>query len=108
MDNRIPTVFLLIAVAIAAKVLHELYLSATEFKRKTWILSGLAALWAVTVLALARYFCSVAQTVEQCFRLWSIAFGVGCIGAAFQAFILILCRNKRQLSETDRMKLKDI
>lgn len=108
MDNRIPTVFLLIAVAIAAKVLHELYLSATEFKRKTWILSGLAALWAVTVLALARYFCSFAQTVEQCFRLWSIAFGVGCIGAAFQTFILILCRNKRQLSENDKMKLKDI
>ena len=108
MDNRIPTVFLLIAVAIAAKVLHELYLSATEFKRKTWILSGLAALWAVTVLALARYFCSFAQTVEQCFRLWSIAFGVGCIGAAFQTFILILCRNKRQLSENEKMKLKDI
>ena len=106
MDNRIPTVFLLIA--IAAKVLHELYLSATEFKRKTWIMTGLAALWAVTVLALARYFCSFAQTVEQCFRLWSIAFGVGCIGAAFQAFILILCRNKRDINELDRMKLRDL
>ena len=47
MDNRIPTVFLLIAVAIAAKVLHELYLSAAEFKQKTWILSGLAALFAL-------------------------------------------------------------
>ena len=108
MDNRIPTVFLLIAVAIAAKVLHELYLSATEFKRKTWILSGLAALWAVTVLALARYFCSFAQTVEQCFRLWSIAFGMGCIGAGFHAFILILCRNKRDIKELDRMKLRDL
>ncbi len=108
MDNRIPTVFLLIAVAIAAKVLHELYLSAAEFKRKAWIMSGLAALWAVTVLALARYFCSFAQTVEQCFRLWSIAFGVGCIGAAFQAFILILCRNKRDINELDRMKLRDL
>ena len=108
MDNRIPTVFLLIAVAIAVKVLHELYLSATEFKRKTWIMTGLTALWAVTVLALARYFCSFAQTVEQCFRLWSIAFGVGCIGAAFQAFILILCRNKRDINELDRMKLRDL
>ena len=108
MDNRIAIAFLLIAVGIAAKVLHELYLNAVEFKRKAWILSGLAGLWIVTVLALARYFCSFAQTVEQCFRLWSIAFGVGCIGAAFQAFILILCRNKRQLSETDKMKLKDI
>ena len=108
MDNRIAIAFVLIAVGIAAKVLHELYLNSTEFKRKTWILSGLAGLWIVTVLALARYFCSFAQTVEQCFRLWSIAFGVGCIGAAFQAFILILCRNKRQLSENDKMKLKDI
>ena len=108
MDNRIAIAFVLIAVGIAAKVLHELYLNAAEFKRKAWIMSGLAGLWAVTVLGLARYFCSFAQTVEQCFRLWSIAFGVGCIGAAFQAFILILCRNKRQLSETDKMKLKDI
>ena len=108
MDNRIATVFLLIAVTIAAKVLHELYLSAADFKRKTWILSGLAALWIVTVLALARYFCSFAQTVEQCFRLWSIAFGVGCIGAAFQAFILIICRNKRDIKELDRMKLRDL
>ena len=108
MDNRIATVFLLIAVAIAAKVLHELYLNAADFKRKTWILSGLAGLWAVTVLALARYFCSFAQTVEQCFRLWSIAFGVGCIGAAFQAFILIICRNKRDIKELDRMKLRDL
>ena len=108
MDNRIPTVFLLIAVGIAVKVLHELYLSAAEFKRKTWILSGLAALWIVTVLGLARYFCSFAQNVEQCFRLWSIAFGVGCIGAAFQAFILILCRNKRDIKELDRMKLRDL
>lgn len=108
MDNRIPIVFLLIAVGIAAKVLHELYLSAADFKRKTWILSGLAGLWAVTVLALARYFCSFAQTVEQCFRLWSIAFGVGCIGAGFQAFILIICRNKRDIKELDRMKLRDL
>ena len=108
MDNRIPTVFLLIALAIAVKVLHELYLNAAEFKRKAWIMSGLAALWAVTVLALARYFCSFAQTVEQCFRLWTIAFGVGCIGAAFQAFILILCRNKRDINELDRMKLRDL
>ena len=108
MDNRIATVFLLIAVAIAAKVLHELYLSAADFKRKTWILSGLAGLWVVTVLALARYFCSFAQTVEQCFRLWSIAFGVGCIGAGFQAFILIICRNKRDIKELDRMKLRDL
>ena len=108
MDNRIPTVFLLIALAIAVKVLHELYLNAAEFKRKAWIMSGLAALWAVTVLALARYFCSFTQTVEQCFRLWTIAFGVGCIGAAFQAFILILCRNKRDINELDRMKLRDL
>ena len=108
MDNRIATVFLLIAVAIAAKVLHELYLNAADFKRKTWILSGLAGLWAVTVLALDRYFCSFAQTVEQCFRLWSIAFGVGCIGAGFQAFILIICRNKRDIKELDRMKLRDL
>ena len=108
MDNRIPTVFLLIALAIAVKVLHELYLNAAEFKRKAWIMSGLAALWAVTVLALARYFCSFAQTVEQCFRLWSIAFGVGSIGAAFQAFILILCRNKRDIKELDRMQLRDL
>ena len=108
MDNRIAIAFLLIAVGVAVKVLHELYLNAAEFKRKAWIMSGLAGLWIVTVLGLARYFCSFAQTVEECFRLWSIAFGVGCIGAGFQAFILILCRNKRQLSENDKMKLKDI
>lgn len=108
MDNRIPYIFLLVAVGIAVKVLHELFLSTTEFKRKAWIMGGLAALWAVTVLGLARYFCSFAQTVEECFRLWSIAFGVGCIGAAFQAFILILCRNKRDITELDRMKLRDL
>ena len=108
MDNRIAIAFLLIAVGIAAKVLHELYLNAAEFKRKAWIMSGLAGLWIVTVLGLARYFCSFAQTVEQCFRLWSIAFGVGCIGAGFQAFILILCRNKRDINELDRMKLRDL
>ena len=108
MDNRIPIPFLLIAVGIAAKVLHELYLTAAEFKRKAWIMSGLAALWIVTVLGLARYFCSFAQTVEECFRLWSIAFGVGCIGAGVQAFILILCRNKRDIRELDRMKLRDL
>ena len=34
MDNRIAIAFLLIAVGIAAKVLHELYLNAAEFKRK--------------------------------------------------------------------------
>ena len=108
MDNRIAIAFLLIAVGIAAKVLHELYLNAAEFQRKAWIMSGLAGLWAVTVLALARYFYSFAQTVEQCFRLWSIAFGMGCIGAGFQAFILILCRNKRDIKELDRMKLRDL
>ena len=103
MDNRIAIAFLLIAAGIAAKVLHELYLNAAEFKRKAWIMSGLATLWAVTVLGLARYFCSFAQTVEECFRLWSIAFGVG-----FQAFILIRCRNKRDIRELDRMKLRDL
>ena len=105
-------VYLLIAsavvIGVATKVLHELYLNAGDFKRKTWIMAGLAALWIATVLVLAFYFCSYAQTVEQCFQLWTIAFGVGCIGAAFQAFILILCRNKRDINELDRMKLRDL
>ena len=108
MNNVYLLSFAAVAIGIGTKVLHELYLNAGDFKRKTWIMSGIAGLWIAMVLVLACYFCSYAQTVEQCFLLWTIAFGVGCIGAAFQAFILILCRNKRQLSETDKMKLKDI
>ena len=108
MNNTYLLIFAAVGIGIATKVLHELYLNAGDFKRKTWIMSGIAGLWIAMVLVLACYFCSYAQTVEQCFLLWTIAFGVGCIGAAFQAFILILCRNKRQLSETDKMKLKDI
>ena len=108
MNNTYLLIFAGVGISIDTKVLHELYLNASEFKRKTWIMAGIAVLWIAMVLVLARYFCSYAQTVEQCFQLWTIAFGVGCIGAAFQAFILILCRNKRQLSETDKMKLKDI
>ena len=108
MNNTYLLIFAAVGIGIATKVLHELYLNASEFKRKTWIMAGIAVLWIAMVLVLARYFCSYAQTVEQCFRLWTIAFGVGCIGAAFQAFILIICRNKRDMKELDRMKLRDL
>ena len=108
MNNVYLLIFAAVVIGVATKVLHELYLNAGDFKRKAWIMAGLAGLWIAMVLVLARYFCSYAQTVEQCFRLWTIAFGVGCIGAAFQAFILLLCRNKRDLNELDRMKLRDL
>ena len=97
-----------VALAIATKVLHHLYLNAAGFMRKACIMAGLTIFWMGIVYWLAHYFCSFAQTMEQCFLLWSAAFGVGCIFAVMQVFILLLCRNKRDVSELDRMKLRDM
>lgn len=107
MNDYLLYIFLPVIIGICAMVLQYQYMHATEAKRRAWSLAGLAILWIPLVLIVARYFCSYATTVEECFLLWTMAFGISCLAAALQAFILILCRNKRDVTGVDKMKLKD-
>lgn len=94
-------------LALTVKVLHHLFLDASGFRKKAWIIGGISALWAAIVLWLAHFFCSYARTMEECFLLWTLAFVIGCLFAAIQAWLLLLCRPKRQMTDTDKIKLKD-
>ncbi len=108
MNEYILYIFLPVIIGICSMVLQMKYMHTTEHKQRAWSLAGLAVLWIPVVLILARYLCSNASTVEECFQLWTMAFVLSCLTAGIQISILLLCRSKRDVSGLDKMKLKDL
>ena len=108
MNDYILYIFAPVIIGAAAMALQFQFMHTTEPKRRAWSLAGLAILWIPLVLIVARYFCSYARTVEECFLLWTMAFAICCLIAAIQGAILFFCRSKRDISALDKMKLKDI
>ena len=107
MNDYLLYIFLPVIIGVAAMVLQYQYMHTTEAKRRAWSLAGLAILWIPLVLIVARYFCSYATTVEECFLLWTMAFVISCLAAALQISILLHCSSKRDVTGVDKMKLKD-
>lgn len=108
MNNYLLYIFLPVIIGICAMVLQFQFMHTTEAKRRAWSLAGLAILWIPVVLIVARYLCSYAKSVEECFTLWTIAFCLCCLTAGIQGTILFFCRSKRDIKELDRMKLRDL
>ncbi len=108
MNDHLLYIFLPVIIGICAMVLQFQFMHTTEPKRRAWSLAGIAVLWIPAVLIVARYLCSYARTVEECFTLWTIAFGLCCLTAGIQGTILFFCRSKRDIKELDRMKLRDL
>ena len=108
MNDHLLYIFLPVIIGICAMVLQFQFMHTTEAKRRAWSLAGLAVLWIPAVLIVARYLCSYARTVEECFTLWTIAFVICCLTAGIQGTILFFCRSKRDIKELDRMKLRDL
>ncbi len=95
-------------IGILVTMLNILYLRTEHPRQKMWIIAGLFLLWVVGVIDIAHFFYAYVTTVEEGFVVWSLAFGVGCIAIAFEAFGLLVGNPKRKLTEDDKMKLKDI
>ena len=95
-------------IGVLATVLNVLYLRTENPRQRMGIIAGLFLLWIVGVIDIAHFFYAYASTLEQGFVVWSLAFGAGCIAIAFEAFGLLVGNPKRQLTENDKMKLKDI
>ena len=108
MNDYILYIFAPVIIGAAAMALQFQFMHTTERRRRAWSLAGLAVLWIPAVLIVARYLCSYARTVEECFTLWTIAFGLCCLAAGIQGTILFFCRSKRDIKELDRMKLRDL
>lgn len=107
MNDYLLYIFLPVIIGICAMVLQFQFMHTTEPKRRAWSLAGLAILWIPLVLIVARYFCSYANTVEECFLLWTMAFVISCLVAVLQISILLHCSSKRDVTGVDKMKLKD-
>ena len=108
MNDHLLYIFLPVIIGICAMVLQFQFMHTTEAKRRAWSLTGLAILWIPMVLIVARYLCSYARTVDECFLLWTTAFALCCITAAIQGTILFFCRCKQDVTGLDKMKLKDL
>ena len=108
MNDYILYIFAPVIIGAAAMALQFQYMHTTERRRRAWSLGGIAVLWIPAVLIVARYLCSYARTVEECFLLWTAAFVISCIAAAIQLSIMLLTRSRRDLSGVDKMKLKDL
>lgn len=108
MNDYLLYIFAPVIIGICAMVLQFQFMHTTESKRRVWSLAGIAVLWIPAVLIVARYLCSYARTVEECFLLWTAAFGLCCLTAAIQGTILFFCRSKRDVTGLNKMKLKDL
>ena len=97
-----------LVLAMATNIQLRMYTNAASPKRKSWLLGGLAICWFFTVLGLAWWFCGFTTTIEQCFWAWTVAFTLGCLIALFEVFLVRVGKPKHNLTEQDKMKLRDI
>ena len=106
-QETVGVLFALIVVAIPTLVLRHLFQETTKPRTKL-ILSGFMVLvYIATVIGLAWYLCALGPTASV-WNAWLIAFLGGTIWTVLMIAITWFCRPKRQLSEKDKMKLKDI
>lgn len=96
------------AIGAPTLILRYVYLETTKPKVRALLLCCMAAVYVLTVLWLADLFCYAAVDVEQVKLAWTAALLGGTLWTALMALILWFCRPKRQLTEEDKMKLKDI
>ena len=99
--------FAVFVVAIPTLVLRCLFLETTQPRTKL-ILSGFMVLvYIATVIGLAWYLCALVPTASV-WNAWVAAFLGGTIWTVLMVAITWFCRPKRQLTEKDKMKLRDI
>lgn len=102
--------FALVVVAIPTLVLRHLFQETTKPRTKL-ILSGCMLLvYIATVLGLAWFLVTLGPATDaaQVWNAWVAAFLGGTIWTVLMIAITWFCRPKRQLTEKDKMKLRDI
>ena len=100
--------FSVFAVGAPTLILRHIYLETTKPKTRILLLCGMAVVHVLTVLWLANLFCYEVVDPVQIKNAWTAAFLVGTAWTALMALLLYIFRPKRQLTEEDKMKLKDI
>ena len=103
-------IFALVVVAIPTLVLRYLFLETTKPRTKL-ILSGcMLAVYIATVLGLAWFLVTLGPATDatQVWNAWVVAFLGGTIWTVMMVAITWFCRNKRDINELDRMKLRDL
>ena len=106
----VGVLFALVVVAIPTLVLRYLFQETTKPRTKL-ILSGCMLLvYIATVLGLAWFLVTLGPATDaaQVWNAWVAAFLGGTIWTVLMIAITWFCRPKRQLSEKDKMKLRDI
>lgn len=96
------------AVGAPTLILRHIYLETTKPKTRILLLCGMAVVHVLTVLWLANLFCYEVVDPVHIKNAWTAAFLVGTAWTALMALLLYIFRPKRQLTEEDKMKLKDI
>ena len=107
--ETVGMLFAAFGVAVPTLVLRWIFLESTK-PRTRLLLSGCMVLVHIaTVLWLAWLLCSLTPNEPaQIWNAWVTAFLGGTAWTLVMIAITWFCRPKRQLSETDKMKLKDI
>ena len=109
-QETVGVLFALVVVAIPTLVLRYLFQETTKPRTKL-ILSGCMLLvYIATVLGLAWFLVTLGPATDAA-QVWN-AWVAACLGGTIWTVLMIaitwFCRPKRQLSEKDKMKLRDI
>lgn len=96
------------AIGAPTLILRYIYLETTKPKVRAVLLCCMAVVHVLTVLWLAELFCYAAVTAAEVKLAWTAALLGGTLWTGLMALLLYLFRPKRQLSDNDKMKLKDI
>ena len=103
-------VFALCVVAIPTLVLRYLFLETTRPRTRLILAGCMVPVYIATVLGLAWLLCTLGPATDavQVWNAWVVAFLGGTAWTLLMVAVAWFCRPTRQLSEKDKMKLKDI
>lgn len=97
-------VWMIVAWCLEFKLIHS-----TNSKVRTLCGGGLAVLFVPMILVVYRLFCQGAETVQECFDRGFAAILVMSIDFLVSAAMIVyMVRKDRNISEEERMKLKDL
>lgn len=108
LDSEITLVFLMLALGLYARLLVPVMMKPGKAWVRFSIGVGLFVIYTAGLLLMIRYMTFESMSIEDCMIRVSMAVLLTNVMVLFAAAIYFFCREKRAMTQEEKMRLKDL